>query len=98
MVYGLWSMVYGCYKGDFAAQVIMLDTIRRCFLGGARPIDKTMLIVEIPLLIFVCYEACVLFVDRRRDKRRIRRKGLENLPSAVLNAFRQLILGGSGPS
>jgi len=37
------------------------------FIGGARRIDKTMLIVEIPVLIFVCYEAwvCLLTGDAR---------------------------------
>jgi hypothetical protein len=78
----------------------MLDAIRRCLFGGARPIDRTMLIVEVWVLIFVCYEACVLFINRRREKRRIAEEesGLENLPPTVLDDFREFILGGPAPS
>ena len=79
--------------------LIMLDTLKRYLFDGARPIDRTMMIVELLVLLFVAYEAIVLFADRRREKRRLRdeEKGLEKFDPVVQEELKVFVLEGSVP-
>src|ERR1039457_5161357 len=74
--------------------LIMLDTLKRYLFDGARPIDRTMMIVELLVLLFVAYEAIVLFADRRREKRRLRdeEKCLEKFDPVVQEELKVFVL------
>lgn len=55
-----------CRVRGIIVAVIMLDTIRRFLFEGARPIDRTMLFIELAVLLVIVYAEVKAF---RYDKR-----------------------------
>jgi hypothetical protein len=78
--------------------LIMLDTLRRFSESVAYSIS--MWAMELVVLALIAYEATVLFIGRRREKRILREEeeGLDNLEPVMLEEFRSFILGGPPPS
>jgi len=54
-----------------AVLLIMLDTLRRLFFGGAKPIDRTMLVIEVLVLGVIAYETISAIWRKRTVHKRL---------------------------